>query len=170
MTNGRTDIPQPRATRLRLLPLIVGAIIAVCTGCDSPSGIPGRFFTVSPEGWKYGDTLFYNAGHDTVGNIDRLVLSVRHSDDYPYANLWVELSYENSDTLVADTFNVVLADAYGKWLGSGSGPVRMLCDTVHPRHTPAVDARFGLRHIMRVDAVPDIEQIGITPITNTDLQ
>lgn len=154
----------------RLLFLLT--VCAAITACSRPEHSPGTFFTIDDASWEYGDTLVYNAERDTIlGTTDALMIAVRHTNEYPYANLWLEVSYTAAaDTVVADTFNITLADDYGKWYGSGTGPVIMSVDTLRLRHTPAVDARYGVRHIMRVDRLGDIEQIGLEPITLSDSQ
>lgn len=147
---------------------VLTAPLAVsCVGNDSA---PGEFHSIPGAEWRYGQTIGFNEARDTIGGeIKAVELSVRHDNDYPYANLWVELAYNVKDSLVADTFNVIMANEYGKWYGTGSGPVRMLSDTLKLRNRPDADSEFRLRHIMRVEALPDVEQVGLRYITDKDL-
>lgn len=142
------------------------AIVALVTSCSVPNETPGEFIGLPDEGWEYGSTLTFNAAGDTLAApIDHIDLSVRHTNDYPYANLWLEVSYDTADTTAVDTFDIRLADEYGKWLGSGSGPTIQHTQAIHPRQVPAPGSPFNIRHIMRVDRVNDIEQIGLTFVT-----
>ncbi len=115
-----------------------------------------------------GDTTITDDG-DTISIPDhivnagqsRLALTVRHSDAYEFANLWLELSYPSGDTTLCDTLNITLADKYGKWLGQGMGPAYQFTDTIASRHGINDNATVTLRHIMRVDTLHNIEQLGI---------
>lgn len=150
---------------LNVIGLIIVSVIAVVS-CDRPTQSEGEFFTLKDAVWIYGDTLLYNNGGDSITpGADALLFSVRHTNRYRFANLWIEVSYNTPDTVAADTFNIVLADDYGKWLGSGSGPVILKTDTLKLRSLPSADARFGIRHIMRLEQLDDVEQIGICPIS-----
>lgn len=91
----------------------------------------------------------------------RIALTVCHSDAYPYSNLWLEASYATGDTIVADTFNLLLADDYGRWFGNGMGIDFQFCDTVTTRFRPNGGATLSVRHIMRVEKLPEIFKIGV---------
>lgn len=150
----------------RLVPIYIAAVIAVLLcSCDKPTAVPATFVTIPDSEWHYDRALRFNAAGDTLGQVEAVAISVRHTNDYPYSNLWLEMAYNSGDSLVADTFNLRLADEYGKWLGAGSGPVVMLTDTVRPRHIPDVASGYAVRHIMRIDVLPDVEQIGLTYVT-----
>lgn len=145
-----------------------GAVIAVMlwtaviTAC-SPD-VPGHseWQSLPAEGWSFGDTLVFNAVEPDTLPVPAMVLNVRHSDSYPYANLWMEVSYDTADSIARDTVNVVLADEFGHWYGQGNGVSFQFTDTIVPRQTVRPGSAIRLRHIVRTDTLPDIEQIGIT--------
>lgn len=144
----------------------LAATAAVAVACSVSNDMPGEFIGLPTDGWEYGSTLTFNAAGDTLtAPIDHIDFSVRHTNDYPYANLWVELSYAAADMTAVDTFDIRLADEYGKWLGSGSGPTILHTMAIRPRQVPAPGTSFVVRHIMRVERVDDIEQIGLTFVT-----
>lgn len=140
---------------------------AVLYGCSSYDGSDNaRFEEIPAEGWAYGDTVVFDISPDSVvetaNSERRLALAVRHNSAYRYANLWVEINVNDGDTIYIDTLNVRLADKHGRRLGRGSGVSFIKVDTL-----PRVFARpsmVGVRHIMRVDTLLDVEQIGIVPI------
>lgn len=144
---------------------LVAFILPLLTICAcSVSGEQGHFQSVGPDGWLYGDTVSHRI--EVADSTDTLVcgkiaLAVRHTDAYEYSNLWVEVSYLGADTLCRDTFDVRLADEYGRWLGTGIGVGFQKVDTLTGK--VAVDPRHPLqvRHIMRNDTLADIEQIGL---------
>ena len=139
--------------------VITTMMAASCT----PAGTPdGEWHTIAQDGWPYGNVLTFNQKGDTMA-MDTLVLTVRHTADYPYSNLWLELGYNTADTVaVADTLNVILADDYGHWLGKGSGTSFQRPDTIVLRRHAMPGSQLRLRHVMRVDTLREIEQVGIT--------
>lgn len=151
----------------RLLHVIALTIILGLSASCSRQPECGMFHAVDASGWLYGDTLRYDiAPVDSVtpwhGDI---AIAVRHSASYPYSNLWMEVSYPPADSVPADTINVILADTYGNWLGNGLGLSFMRVDTVFRNITVASPTTLSVRHIMRSDRLPDVEQIGLIYIT-----
>lgn len=139
------------------------AVVALCVACSRPTQLPGEFIAIDNAEWPYGKSLVFNSAADTLtANIDHVDVSVRHTDAYAYANLWLEMAYESGDSTVRDTLNVVLSNGFGKWLGSGSGPVIQHTVPFALRHRPDSCTQFAVRHIMRVDVLDGIEQIGLT--------
>lgn len=63
--------------------------------------------------------------------------------------------------MARDTFDIVLADRYGRWRGSGMGSSLQLSDTLHTRFAMRRGQRVSLRHIMRTDTLPAIERAGL---------
>ncbi len=142
-----------------LLIVILLALVA----CSLPAE-QGNYVNVGSDGWLYADTVSHTITPadptDTIV-VGTIALAVRHTDAYEYSNLWVEVSYVGPDSLHRDTFDVRLADEYGRWLGTGIGVGFQKVDTL--LRGIAVDPRRPLRvrHIMRADTLPDIEQIGL---------
>lgn len=148
--------------------LVSCAIAAALCGCGRngaemddfrlPAGF-SAFTDVSKTGWRYDDTLRFVT--DSVEG--ELRVAVRHSVAYPYSNLWLEVTRPGTDSLhpVRDTVHLELADPFGLWKGTGVGPTRQM-EAVVARHV-ALDSgqTVMLRHIMRLDTLPAIEQAGI---------
>jgi gliding motility-associated lipoprotein GldH len=146
------------ACKLAIATTILSATLCACSDLGSEHT---EWRDIDLPGWRYGQELVFNADSDSVA-IDRLVLSVRHTDKYEYANLWLELSYASGDTVVADTFNIELADSFGKWYGTGTGVSFQQNDTLMPRHRVNLGSPLHLRHIMRIDTLKNIDQIGLS--------
>lgn len=143
--------------------LIVILLALFVAACSVPQE-QGSFVSVGADGWRYGDTV----SHIVVprDSADTLVtgtvaIAVRHTDAYGYANIWVEVSWLGADSLRRDTFDVRLADEYGRWLGTGIGVGFQKVDTLLRGVKVRAEQPLEVRHIMRVDTLPDIEQIGL---------
>ena len=146
--------------------VIAAVLMGLTVACGTMDDERGQFVTMPDYGWRYNDTVtFVPAAVDTPlsAATGRVILAVRHSAAYRYSNLWVELSYPTPTDSVAqrDTVNIVLADVYGHWLGRGAGVSYVLTDTLPRRYSVSDSASLSLRHIMRLDTVADIEQIGL---------
>lgn len=137
--------------------LIFTLILASCSG----SGNIGQFKNMDVDGWNYGDTVFFDViAPDSVFFGD-ITLTVRNSSAYDYSNLWLEISYPEGDSVVCDTINFRLADESGNWLGKGLGLSFQKTDSVLKNVKMEIPAKIGLRHIMRVDRLEGIEQLGL---------
>jgi gliding motility-associated lipoprotein GldH len=148
---------------LGILPL--AALVAV--SCESNPHETAQFHAIDADGWAYGDTLsFRSECADSIFN-GRLALAIRHTNAYVYSNLWLEVTSPQDSTNSVDTINVQLSDAFGRWYGHGSGVSYVVTDTLPGRYTIPVDKPVSVRHIMRVDTLNDLEQIGIIFIENT---
>lgn len=143
-----------------LLPLIL-ALLAI--GCTHKSENNAMFTDSVKDGWAYGDTLKFVAPTDTVEQpqCSAAAVAVRHGAAYRYANLWIELTGHGKDTIWVDTLNIKLIDKYGRKLGRGSGVSFIKTDTVHRQYIVSDSTPLLVRHVMRVDTLADIEQIGI---------
>ncbi len=134
----------------------------VLTACAGTEGYHGDFRNISPEGWDYNDKItFIPELTDSVFD-GALAVAIRHTNDYIYSNIYIEVAVKDSIGQRRDTFNIALADEFGRWYGRGIGTDYQLSDTVYPSirlHSPAM---ITVRHIMRNDKLQDIQQIGIT--------
>lgn len=152
------------------LPTILAAVLVI-TACN---GLVGRgdgddnrfsdFADLPRQGWLYTEPLEFEPDtlRDSIVNAGTMLISVRHGKDYLYRNLWLEVSYADTDsTRHADTLNIELADAMGHWKGRGMGLSLELLDTV-PGLMPLAEHRaVRVRHIMRADTLRGIERIGV---------
>lgn len=139
--------------------LIVSAVVA---GCGGAADSFGRFVDLPRSGWAYGDTVrIVVADIDSISG-KRLSVAIRHNDDFLYRNLWIEVSCcDTAGTALCDTVNMTLADDYGRWLGKGIGASYQCVSRIDRNFNVSGGAIVNLRHVMRVDTVRGVEQIGI---------
>lgn len=137
--------------------------LSILAGCNAKADEQSAYAMVDASGWSYGDTLHLTITPPCDSIVEgRLAIAVRHTATYDYSNLWLELSY--GDSIVPDTVNIKLADIYGNWFGAGLGLSYQYVDTLEHRIDMKAPADIYVRHIMRVDRLNDIEQIGIIVI------
>lgn len=141
-------------------------LTAGVNSCSRHANDYSAFSTIGDDGWAYGSTFVYLPEiEDSIAD-GTLRIAVRHTNDFPYRNLWLEVTSQvmNPDSTLsfrADTVNMVLADAYGNWLGSGLGSTFQKADTISPRYRLISGAPVRVRHIMRLERVNGLEQVGI---------
>lgn len=144
-----------------ILPLI--CLLASCTGLNNNYS---AFSDVDSDGWKYGQTYLYRPSvTDSIAD-GTLRVAVVHNNDYPYRNLWLEVTYQveapdSTITFHADTVNMQLADAYGNWLGTGQGNTYQKADTVRTDFHLVSGSPVRLRHIMRTENLEGLSKVGI---------
>ncbi len=151
--------------------------------CNGKGEDPGQFIDIDPQGWVYGDYIEFQLPADTdfvhenapdesnlpdndtishrPANSSTLELTVRHTDAYEFANLWIEISYPTGDTIARDSFDIVLADRFGRWNGNGMGLSFQTTKTLETRHKLKDASKLRIRHIMRIDTLRNIEQLGL---------
>lgn len=138
----------------------IGTLIAG-NGCNN--GEFSRFAELPEAGWAYGDSILISTAGIAGKHQSEMTVALRHNDKFPYRNLWIEVSHPEADGKIhRDSINIELADIYGRWLGKGFG-ASYQCQATLPHKVNIPDsATVKIRHVMRVDTIHGIEQIGIT--------
>ncbi len=163
-------------TRILRKITVIATVAAAAASCGI-SGSRGNgddnyfsaFHAFDEQEWSYAKpvTFAVDTLRDSLARRGTLLLSVRHTTGYEYSNLWLEMSYPLNDSVVkADTFNIILADDFGNWRGAGIGPSLQTTDTLATDFTIRRGEAIKLRHIMRVDNLAEIEQVGIVYLPN----
>lgn len=142
-----------------LIILILVATVSSCTGGYKYSD----YREVAPEGWPYGERFDYTVtGRDSVFT-GMLMVSLTHDNSYEYSNIWLEVTVPGDSSVMVDTVNVTLCDPYGNWYGNGMPGHYQFTDTlIATPLTLADSSRITVRHIMRVDTLRGISQVGIS--------
>lgn len=141
--------------------LLLIAAVMLLISCDGAGNGYAEYRNLPPEGWRYGDTLqFTPVHHDSICS-GRLAVGIRHGYDYPYASLWLETTVEDGGHRRTDTIEMRLADRFGSWTGRGIGASFQAVDTVALPFLHRSGSPIKVRHIMRRDTLPAIQQLGI---------
>lgn len=162
------SIEQNKTTTKQEIPimnkLFIITLLTLCLGACTPGhNTYSEFRNLSQNGWAYNDTICFTPSiTDSVAYGD-LSIALRHNNNYHYSNLWIEINYStnNSSTIKCDTINILLADIYGKWHGSGLGTSYQIEKKISENFKIRKGDSLIIRHIMRVDTLNDIEQIGL---------
>ncbi len=155
------------ARRPALLTCFAVVFLSVICGCGQHRRDYSGWQNLPTEGWAYTDTVVLHPLDRTLPDNDsvahgRVKIALRHDNDYPYSNIWLELSYFSVDGRQRrDTVKMVLADVYGRWLGSGISSGYQIETTACEGVDVDLTRPLYLRHILRVDTLRGVEQVGI---------
>ena len=113
--------------------------------------------------WDKNKEYFFACEIDDQSASYNLSLQIRNNNLYPYQNLWLFCAIETSEgPVLRDTIECLLADDYGKWIGTGISiyhlniPIRT--DYTFPQKGQYT---FVIRQGMRDEQLKGIEQIGV---------
>jgi len=145
---------------LHLIPLLLVILLASCSGGalfdQTAHIIKGHWYKDNPR--KFEVTV-----PDSLTNYN-FYLSVRHSTDYRYSNLYLFLQtrFPNGH-ITRDTLQLILADNAGRWLGKGWGSVKE--DQILLKHNLRFPLKgtydFTIWQAMRADTLKGIQDIGL---------
>lgn len=154
-------------TKLIHILIAIAALWVAVASCTDGERDYSRWTELPARGWAYGDTVTLipvdTALHDNDSLVRRpLRLGLAHSNDYPYSNLWLEVTYHGEGMSYRDTVNVALADVYGRWMGSGFGANYQHEIVLNPHADIDLTRPVSVRHIMRVDTLRGLSRIGVS--------
>lgn len=159
--------------RLFFFLILIAPLAAILGGCGGTSStdiddfaIPmghSDFREIDPDGWRYSDTITFPIPATMTGEMR---VAIRHSIDYPYRNIWLEITRLGPDSgarPVRDTVDLELADPFGLWRGTGIGPTRQAEGKLRGGMPVTLDSgtTVMLRHIMRLDTLPAVSRVGL---------
>ncbi len=122
------------------------------------------------EGWKVQDTIGFEFGILDSTQIYDLYISLRHTTDYAYRNLFLFVdTYFPAGKHTRDTLEFVLAGQDGSWIGKGFSKIKYNRFLIRKGMTfPETGTyRFVFQHAMRVEDLPGLRNLGVR-ITESD--
>jgi gliding motility-associated lipoprotein GldH len=145
------------------------AVLVLTAACSDDRVVFEQNIEISDALWAVSEraVLTYDA-LDTVTQHNFLI-NVRNTEAYPYRNLYLFLktTFPNGKTS-RDTIGLFLADATGKWLGTGTGylnsgryPGARVMYAYNKRFPAEGEYVFEIEHAMRVDTLVGIRNIGM---------
>lgn len=108
-----------------LFQIILAIIVATAFSACDRNLVFEKYQPISKNGWNKDSVVIFTIPvTDTLQN-HNLYINVRNDVKYKYSNLWlfVKIS-EPGEVAVADTFEVILAEPTGKWIGEGFGGIK----------------------------------------------
>lgn len=134
-------------------------------------------YAVPDGGWRYEQPMRFQFQVDDTTAGYQLYLILRHTNAYPFSNIWLRLGTKKPDDTAMQfaRFEVTLAAApginadgttAGGWLGRGMGEVWEQRRPLYPLSHPLYFNRTGMYIVelsqdMRLNPLPDVLQAGL---------
>lgn len=138
-------------------------LLVALSACDT-NRLVDVFEPVEGGAWHYEDVKSIRLSVTDTVSLHNFYLNLRHEGTYEWRNLYLRLKFTspNADTAV-QLLSVPLADASGKWLGSGLG------DMYEVQHLFKEGIQFKqvgeytieLEQHMRVNPLPGVLDVGL---------
>lgn len=142
---------------------------AFCISSCRPSPQYQEHFTVPGGAWNMAYQPLFHFVIDDTASAYQLFLLIRHTDAYPFSNIWVNMDTKApGDTVFGKVrFEVPLAAPSGQWLGRGFGELYEQRVPITSADRPAFFARRGgytvrLTHDMRRNPLPEVYNVGLS--------
>ena len=141
--------------------IILFSMYVICHSCTKP--VYYEQYQTIDNPWDKNREYFFTCeieDHTVTYNIS---INIRNNNLYPYQNLWLFYTEEQPERLVLrDTIECMLADDYGKWIGSGISIYHLKIPIRTQYKFPQKGQyTFKIRQGMRDDRLKGIEQIGV---------
>lgn len=148
-------------TSYYLLPVI--GLFFILSSCEQ-SRVFDKNVSLPKQGWFYGEPKIFEVEILDTAKSYNLYINIRHTDEYPYNNLWLKLITTMPDgTVRSNNVNVEISAATGEWSGNC---VDGICyNVVLIQHNFSLPQKgkyqFTLEQDMRMNPIPYIMDIGI---------
>jgi gliding motility-associated lipoprotein GldH len=123
-----------------------------------------KYQSVNVAGWSKDSTYTFDVKIDDSNVNYNIYVNTRNRGEYPYQNLWLFMSEKSPDNkIIGDSINFYLADDFGRWLGSGAGPIYNMPVLYRQnfRYAKPGTYRYQIRHGMRDSMLMGINDVGI---------
>lgn len=138
-------------------------ILLILSGGCSPNKIFEDNYDIPQQKWEYTQKAnFEVAITDTIQRYD-VYLNLRHTEAYPYKNLWVIIHTTFPDGKTQDRrVEVPLADSKGKWFGKGRSVINQQIQIQSNAIFPKVGKyQFAIEQNMRTNPLEHVLSVGI---------
>lgn len=138
----------------KLFVLIALFLLASCGNADI------KYQDVEGQAWKTENQLRFTVSAEEM-NTGTPSIYIRHTDDYPFQNLWLKVSCEPKDSaLNFSRYEFQLAQPTGQWLGKKRGAVYSL---VSPLENLACSdtCELVIEQNMRANPLVGVQSVGI---------
>ena len=104
--------------------LISYIMLLIC--CDN-GAIYDRVDSIPSVGWSTNEKYTFEFPINDTNQFYDIMIHIRNQQTYGYSNLWLFIETTAPNNYVKkDTFEIILADQTGRWLGKGIGNVNSM--------------------------------------------
>ena len=142
--------------------LLIVMICSTLIGCQTNS-IYSEYQAIAEDGWHADSVLQYRWTVEETNAAYEVLLTLRHTTQYPYQNLWLFVDeYKGHMLLHRDTIEAMMADDYGRWLGKGIKRYELpLQYDTQRRFFHSGEYTFRIQQGMRTEWLQGITDVGL---------
>jgi gliding motility-associated lipoprotein GldH len=144
--------------------MVAFSALLMMSSCGEPP-VLDELVVLDANGWHMDSVVEANWSPKDSAKPVFMRMYVRHTDEYPYSNLYLFRSiYSSEGKEFSDTVNVQLADALGKWNGSGMSNLKTMDIPIGRgavRFVPNERYRLVIQHGMRDTVISGVQDIGV---------
>jgi gliding motility-associated lipoprotein GldH len=143
--------------------LFFGLLLLIICSCDA-NRVYEKNVTLPEKVWDKENELSFDVEIDDTVSSHNIYVNIRNASHYSYSNLYLFVTTTApSGAAIRDTFECILADEKGKWLGEGLGDIwdNQIPFKRNVRFPLKGIYRFNLTQAMRQDQLPFIMDAGI---------
>ena len=143
--------------------LLLISVLFLLFACDNKR-VFEAYEKIPETGWNKDSVVVFPVQITDTQQNNNLYINIRNDIKYKYSNLWLFIKIEETGKVaVADTFEVVLADPTGKWLGEGFGGIKTQ-QVLYKRNVyfpEAGEYKVIIQHGMRDEVLQEITDVGL---------
>jgi gliding motility-associated lipoprotein GldH len=138
------------------------ALLILLVSCD-PNRVFDQYYEFPDSMWHKDSVVTFQIPiADTLRN-HNLMVQIRNETNYKFSNLWlfIEITQPDGET-VKDTFEIILAEPSGRWLGEGIGGLKTR-QAIYRRNVYfpfSGEYIVTLQHGMREESLRGIHDVG----------
>ena len=142
--------------------ILIFTLAGLFAACDS-NRVFDHYYEIPGAGWHKDSIINFNIPVDDSIQNHNLYIQLRNETSYSFSNIWlfIDIIYPDGNA-VKDTFEVVLAEPSGKWLGEGFGGIKTR-QAIYKRDVQfnvAGNFIVSIRHGMRDEILQGIHDVG----------
>ena len=152
---------------LRLCCSLFAAFCLLLTACR-PSPQYQQHYTIPSYKWAGGFQPVFTFDITDTAAAYQVFFTVRHTEDYPFRNIWLLMGQQSPGDTGMHTSRVelTLAEGSGQWRGRGMGEIIEQLVPLSTPNNPTFFTRKGrytirLTQDMRRDPLPEVMQVGL---------
>lgn len=144
---------------------LLAVVILLINGC-SELPMYEKYIPVSQNKWHQDSAAVFSVEIEDTTAWYHINLHLRSNDNYPYSNIFLfrEIISEKG-VEYRDTAEYIMADAYGRWLGEGTGELQTFNWPFRKRAIRFGESgvyKFKFIQAMRVEELEGVENVGLT--------
>lgn len=119
-------------------------------------------FESLPSTWSADSTLVFHPVLSDSINEYQVLINIRHTDRYPYQNLWLFVDIHQDTTLLRrDTIEAQMANERGEWQGQGISQYALPLLYLENQTLTQGEYTLTIQQGMRSEELPGITEVGV---------